>query len=126
MSRREGGLTTATASVTLAQGGHATCEADGVALPEDAPLVVEGLPQGVSAEVRRHGRRFTVGLAATPEAVAGSCEISAEVLVRQRRVATGLIGLDVEPEPTARASSKRWSASVVRKHKAASRTCSLG
>ena len=102
-----GGLSTATESVTLAQGGHATLEMDGVDLPVDAPLTVKGLPQGVSAEVRRHGQRFMVDLAATPEAVVGSCEISAEVLVRERWVASGLIGLTVEPAPTAPASSER-------------------
>jgi hypothetical protein len=101
------GLTTATESMNLKQGGQATFEVDGVDLPEDAPLTVKGLPQGVSAEVRRYGQRFTVGLAATPEAVAGSCEISAEVLVRERWVASDLIGLTVESAPAARASPRR-------------------
>ena len=103
----EGSLSATTEGVTLARGGHATLEVDGLNLPEDAPLTVKGLPQGVSAKVRRHGQRFTVDLAAVPEAVLGSCEISAEVLVRQRWVASGLIGLKVTPEPTARASSKQ-------------------
>lgn len=103
----EGSLTTATESVTLAQGGHATFEVDGVDLPAGAPLTVKGLPQGVSADVHRHGQRFTVGLAATPEAVVGSCEISAEVLVRERWVATGPIALAVEPASPARAGATR-------------------
>lgn len=103
----EGGLSASTESVTLAQGGHATLEVDGVDLPDDAPLILKGLPQGVSAEVRRHGQRFTVGLAATPEAVVGSCEISAEALIRERWVASDLIRLKVEPARTERASSQR-------------------
>ena len=94
-----GSLSTAAKSVALVQGGHATLEVEGVGLPEETPLTVKGLPQGVSAKVDMNGQSFTVTLAAKREAAIGSREISAEALIGERWVASELIELVVKGAP---------------------------
>lgn len=94
----DGGVSAGTKSVELAQGGRATLEVEGRGLPADAALTVKGLPPGLSANVARRGQRFTVTLAATREAGVGSCEVSAEVLIGERWVASDLIRVTVRRE----------------------------
>lgn len=54
--------------------------------PRVAPLTIKGLPQGMSAEMHRHGQFFTAGLAANPRAdPASTAKFRSEALGKNRK-----------------------------------------
>ena len=88
-------LSSATRSVTVAQGGHATFALTAENLPPEADVRITGLPAAVSYKSSRQANQVTVTLDATSQAALGSFDISAETLVGERWVSTGLIALTV-------------------------------
>ena len=98
-------LSSATRSVTVAQGGHATLALTAENLPSDSEVRITGLPAAVSYQSSRQANQVTVTLEATSQAALGSFDISAETLVRERWVSTGLIALTVKEAPRLRAGT---------------------
>jgi hypothetical protein len=88
-------------SVTLEAGKTATVELTAAHVPEDAEIQVKDLPAGIRWRNNgRQGDQITLLLEASPQAPAGTYDISAQAKVGGRWAATEPIAISVQTSPS--------------------------